>query len=383
MPDKAACRSPVNRLAPALAPMLAALLPLALAGCGAAAPVPQDAPAPRVAAENPALAAAADRLFDGSVPGETRALLVLRNGEPVFERYGKGYGPDMPLIGWSMTKSVTAMLAGLMIADGRLALERPAPVPEWRTPGDPRGRITLAHLLHMEAGLAHEEVAREGVPVFDADTPKMLFLDGADDMARYAENRPLEAAPGAAHEYSTATSVIIADVLTDALTASPDPKARRAAMQAYLGGRLLDPLGIGSATAEYDRAGTFSGGSLLYMTARDWAKLGELMRNGGSVRGAQVLPRHWVQWMRTPSLLDPAYGGHVWLNRSRDDGRDAPLFPDRAEPSVFAFIGHLGQYVIVAPERGLTVVRLGQTDDAHRDALVDALAGVVTAVPKR
>jgi CubicO group peptidase (beta-lactamase class C family) len=136
-----------------------------------------------------------------------------------------------------------------------------------------------------------------------------------------------------------------------------------------------------SAVVEFDAAGTLVGSSLMYATARDWAKFGEFLRNGGAVRGAQLVPRGWVDFMKTPSPRNPAYGAQLWLNRPAEHG-DQPLFPDRAAASVFACVGHLGQYVIVSPSQKLTVVRLGKTDDPARVHLRDRLATIVALFPR-
>ena len=103
------------------------------------------------------LRAAIDPLFDDDDLGETRALLVMRNGRIVAERYAEGFDPDSRLLSWSVAKSVTAALIGLMVTDGRLVLDAPAPVPAWSQPGDPRGGITLRQLLSMTSGLEHLE----------------------------------------------------------------------------------------------------------------------------------------------------------------------------------------------------------------------------------
>ena len=329
-----------------------------------------------------ALAAAITPMFEDPAMAQTRALVIMHGGRVVAERYAPGYGPDTRLISWSMAKSVTAVLLGLMIADGRLALDEPAPVPEWHNPGDPRAKITLRHLLHMSSGLDHTEVAEGDVEIFDADTPRMLFLDGRENVARYAESRMLEAKPGEKYEYSTPTSHILADIMTRSLTDSKDPVVRRNAMLEYAQGRLFDPLGMASAFPEFDRNGTMLGGSVIHATARDWAKFGEFLRNNGSVRGAQLLPTSWVRFMRTPSSTDSSYGGHIWLNRKRNEGRDQVLFPDKGPRDVFSALGHLGQFVLVSPRQKLTVVRLGDTVDGELDPVNDQLAKILAAFPK-
>ena len=328
------------------------------------------------------LADAIAPFFDDPALAETRALVVMHGGKVIAERYASGYGPDTRLISWSMAKSVTATLVGLMVADGRLVLDEPAPVPEWQTPGDPRGKITLRHLLHMSSGLDHTEMAEGDTEIFDADTPRMLFLDGSENVARFAESRPLEADAGKKFEYSSATSNILVDIMTRSLTASKDPEVRRDAMLEYARGRLFEPLGMTSAFPEFDRNGTMLGGSIIHATARDWAKFGEFLRNNGSVRGAQLLPTSWARFMKKPSRNDSSYGGHIWLNRRRNDGRDQVLFPDKAPGNVFAALGHLGQFVVVSPQHRLTIVRLGKTADDKLDPVNDQLAKLISVFPK-
>ena len=329
------------------------------------------------------LASAIAPFFEDPALSETRALVVMQGGRVIAERYAPGYGPDTRLISWSMAKSVTATLVGLMVADGRLALDEPAPVPEWQTPRDDRAAITLRHLLHMSSGLDHTEMAEGDVEIFDADTPRMLFLDGRENVARYAETRPLEADPGKKFEYSSATSNILADIMTRSLTESKDPEVRRDAMLEYARGRLFEPLGMTSAVPQFDRNGTMLGGSMIHATARDWAKFGEFLRNNGSVRSAQLLPTSWTRFMKAPSRNDNSYGGHIWLNRPRNDSRDQVLFPGKAPSDVFAALGHLGQFVIVSPQHRLTIVRLGNTPDDKLDPLDDQFVKLIGLFPRR
>lgn len=328
------------------------------------------------------LAQAIAPFFEDPALAETRALVVMQGGRVIAERYAPGYGPETRLISWSMAKSVTATLVGLMVADGRLALDEPAPVPEWQTPRDGRTKITLRHLLHMSSGLDHTEIAEGDIEIFDADTPRMLFLDGRENVARYAETRPLEAEPGKKFEYSSATSNILADIMTRSLTDSKDPEMRRDAMLEYARGRLFEPLGMTSAFIEFDRSGSMLGGSIIHATARDWAKFGEFLRNNGSVRAAQLLPTSWTRFMKTPSRNDSSYGGHIWLNRTRNEGRDQVLFPGKAPSDVFAATGHLGQYVMVSPQHRLTIVRLGKTQDDQLGPIKDQLAKLISIFPR-
>ena len=147
-------------------------------------------------------------------------------------------------------------------------------------------------------------------------------------------------------------------------------------MADYLRTRLFEPAGMKSMLPEFDRTGTLIGGSLIHGTARDWARFGEFLRTKGSVRGAQIIPRQWIEFMVTPSPREKQYGAQIWLNRTPTNG-DAALFPDRGPKDLFACIGHLGQYVMVSPSLGLTVVRLGKTQDDQLPPVVDGLADIV------
>ncbi len=339
---------------------------------GASLPdAPVDTPRP-LPAIDPEVKARADALFtDADGVGETRALLVLRDGELVYERYGAGFGPDTKLISWSMAKTITAVLAGFLVADGQLSLDAPAPVAAWQRSGDPRGAITLADLLHMSSGLEHVE---EGDPIWDGDTVTMLFGAGAQDMAGFAEAKPAVARPGEVFNYSSSTSVILADILTDTLTPSQSPEARRQAMREFIEGRLVEPLGMASLTPEFDARGTMIGGSIMHATARDYARFGEFLRNHGVAGGQRLLPESWMRFMLTPSAADPGYGGHIWLNRPRPAGASPALWPDRGPNDLFACIGHQGQYIIVSPSQRVTIVRLGITRDDQFPSLRSHLA---------
>lgn len=157
-------------------------------------------------ANSTALRTSVAALFNDEELAETRALVIMRNGEVILERYAPGYNQETRFISWSMAKTITGVLTGIMVADGRLALDEPAPVRHWQRAGDPRGAISLRHLLQMRSGLSHGEAIS---PPYQSDEVRMLFLDGRDDMAAYAEAQPLEAEPGTKFEYSTNTSVIL------------------------------------------------------------------------------------------------------------------------------------------------------------------------------
>lgn len=325
------------------------------------------------------LARAIDRLFAEDGAGETRALLVLHDGKIVAERYGEGVDPDMRQVGWSMSKTVTAVLVGMLVADGRLSLDRSAPVPRWQRTGDPRGEITLRHLLQMRSGIRHQEQAD---PVYESPEVRMMYLDGRDDMAGWAEVQPLDHEPGEHFQYSTNSTVILGDIATRELAPNGTPKERQQAMAEFVDARLAVPLGMTSLVAEYDAKGSLIAGSAFWATPRDWAKFGEFLRNGGRAGGVQVLPKSWVSFMREPSPAAPDYGALLWLNRDSGEERTV-LAPDDMPGDAFAAVGHLGQYVTVSPSQKLTVVRLGKTDEPMRGELVSRLADIVKLYPAR
>ncbi|HEX4848695.1 MAG TPA: serine hydrolase [Novosphingobium sp.] len=368
---------------------LSLILPLlalpALIGCGGeTAPPPPAAPSaealkavvdkPGVSREK--LAGAVDALFSAEDTAETRAVLVLKDGRIVAERYGPGYHENTRFVSWSMAKTVTAVMIGQLVADGRLRLDEPVPIPAWQRPGDPRGEITLRQLLQMRSGLRHTEA---GDPPYESDEVRMLFLDGRDNMAAYAEAQPLEAVPGAKFEYSSATTVILADLAARALTTSTDPAERIRVVREYLRTRLFEPIGMKSMVPEFDATGTLIGGSLIHGTARDWGRFGEFLRNRGAVKGAQLVPLAWIDFMIAPSPRNRGYGAQTWLNRPQPDGE---VQWAGAPETVFSMNGHLGQYVVINPANGVVVVRLGKTQDGVHAPVRAAITRILTLFPK-
>ncbi|KQM22020.1 serine hydrolase domain-containing protein [Novosphingobium sp. Leaf2] len=377
-------------------PLIAAMLSLlalgpVLASCHSRGP---DAPPPPSTqaiaamkntggAPRDSLGRAIDRLFDEETVGHTDALLIMKRGAVIVERYGDNVRPDTRLPGWSAGQCVTTLMIGQLVSDGRLRLNESAPVPEWQRPGDPRGVITLKHLLQMRSGLRHVEAARMGVGKLtsESDRTRMLFLDGRDDMAAYAEAQPLEAPAGKLFEHSSASAVILADLAARVLSPDRNPERRRLAVNEYLRSRILVPIGMPSTIVSFDRAGTMTGSGMIAASARDWANLGEFLRHTGSVSGAQILPRRWVQAMLAPSPREPGFGEGVWLNQGeRGDG--AKLWPGTAPKTVFACLGEYGQYVIGSPDQLLTVVRIGRSDAAQERALHDHLGNLLALFPK-
>ncbi|MBT0668804.1 serine hydrolase [Novosphingobium profundi] len=358
---------PVRRLRLIL-PLLA--LP-SLWACGESAP--DGPPPPSTEAEaaitsdggapHAELGRAIDGLFNASTVGATQALVIMKRGSVIAERYAPGIDAKTRLPGWSAGQCLTTLMIGQLVSDGRLRLDDSAPVPEWRRPGDPRGEVTLKQLLQMRSGLRHVErrPGNEGSVNQQSDAMRLLYLDGRDDMAAYAEAQPLEAPAGQVFSESGANAIILSDLAARVLAPDGDANTRRAAVMGYLQNRVLTPIGMTSTRVGFDRAGTMIGAGMIHATARDWAKLAEFLRHRGSVAGAQVLPRRWIGFMREPSPRNPAYGAGIWLNGA-PAGDEARLWPGQAPADTFACLGEYGQFVVSSPDQLLTVVRLGRSN---------------------
>lgn len=299
------------------------------------------------------LAAALAEVFsepEGGGRRGTRAVVVVHRGRIVAERYADGFGPETPLIGWSMTKSVMAALVGIRVGQGELDLHAPAPVPEWGEAGDPRGAITLDQLLRMSSGLEFSELTDD----YGSDLVTMLFDRG--DAAGYAAAKPLAHEPDTDWYYSSGTSNIVSRILRASF------EGDQAAYFRFPREALFDRIGMRSAVIEPDASGTFVGSSFMYATARDWARFGLLFLQDGVWLGERILPEGWVEYSTTPTPRAPQgrYGAHWWLNAG--DPQDPADRPWPALPTdAFAAQGFEGQRVLVVPSRELVLVRLGQS----------------------
>jgi CubicO group peptidase (beta-lactamase class C family) len=327
---------------------------------GGASPGASPAPRPRLAATAPApavrlhqamhprLQPIVDRAFEEPNPARlrrTHAVIVIRDGDVIAERYARGVGADTPLPGWSMAKSVLSAMVGLLVADGRLQLQQRELRPEWGAP-DPRAAITLEDLLRMRSGLRFSEAYSNPW----SDVLNMLF--NCPDAAGYAAGRPLAERPGSVWSYSSGTTNILSAVVKQVVGDAEYP--------AWVRRELFEPLEMSSAVLEPDAAGTFVCSSFMLATARDWARYGELWLNGGRWSGRALLTPEWVRFSMTPTPESPEgrYGAHWWLRLNPEIGGNDPAAAAIAADAFFA-IGHEGQTLTVIPSRRLVVVRLG------------------------
>ena len=295
---------------------------------------------------------ALDAAFAEPEPGnlrKTRAVVVVYDGRLVAERYAPGFDADMPLLGWSMAKSVTNALVGILVREGALDVHSPAPVPEWRSPDDPRRAITLDQLLRMSSGLAFEE---RYDPLYDA----VDMLYGASDFAAFAAEKPLESEPDTTWSYSSGTANIVARIVRR------EAESRSENYYDFLRRELFDRIGMSSAVMEADTSGTFVGSSYCLATPRDWARFGLLYLQDGVWEGGRVLPEGWVAYSTTPTAMAPRgeYGALLWLNAGAPGNPADRPWPN-APRDAFAAQGYQEQKVIVIPSRKAVLVRFGAT----------------------
>jgi len=312
--------------------------------------------------------------------GVSLACVVMRGGNVIAERYGvrpandfqraEQVTPETPLLSWSMAKSITHAAVGLLVADGHLDLDGPAPVPEWAD--DERSTITLLDLLEMRSGLRFVEDYLDGD---GSHCIEMLFGGTDPSFASYAARQPLEHAVGAEFNYSSGTTNIVARIIGDTLAgrSGGSPDERRAVVESFLHDRLFAPVGMTSATGRFDESGDFVGSSYVEATARDFALFGDLYAHDGVTdcgAGTRLLPKGWLDHARTPTHFDTetgfGYGRHWWL---------WPTFTGS-----LACHGYEGQYVVVLPDDDVVVAHLGKTDVAHQRGVTMTLARLIDSV---
>jgi CubicO group peptidase (beta-lactamase class C family) len=280
----------------------------------------------------------------------TKAVVVVRDGAVIAERYAESIGIHTALPGFSMTKSVVNALIGVLTQQGLVTPSLPAAIPEWRGASDPRREIEIEHLMRMTSGLALDETNTG----FDASSRMYLY----NDMAGYAVEAKLIAPIGSRWAYSSPTTQILARIIRDA-AGGPEQTLRLAWRE------LFNPLGMRDITLEFDGSGTLQGSSFMLASARDWARFGLLYLNDGVVGGKKLLHEDWVD-LSAAATLDTDYGAGFWTNRSEHPhakGRIAMGIPRDA----FFASGDLGQRIVILPSQRMVIVRLGDAVDPTGD----------------
>ncbi len=308
-----------------------------------------------------------DEMFTDPRYETTYAVVVVHEGRIVAERYDGALPnwvgdpipvtPETPLLSWSMAKSMLHAAIGILVGDGRLDLDAAGLVPEWRD--DNRAEITMADLLAMRDGLAWNE---DYVEAGGSQVIEMLFGEGNEDVGAFARARPLAVRPGTRFNYSSGTTNILSGVVADVV-------GRGEPYREFLRTRLFAPIGMHTAEPVLDPTGLWVASSYVHATAEDFARFGSLYLRDGVWGGARILPEGWVDTGRLLRSIDPSDGrgyGWQWWVTTDDHG-------------TFWANGYEGQSILVSPGLDLVVVRIGRTDAAHSNDLLDWRARVVGA----
>lgn len=318
-----------------------------------------------------ALDAAVVEAFAEPTAGETtrltNAVIVAHRGHLLTERYRPGFDPDNRLHGWSMSKSITTLLAARLIEQGKLSFDTPAHIEALQGAGDARKTITLDHLMRMTPGLEFDERYQPG-----DDSTAMLY-EHADQVA-YAATRALQAKPGTRWLYSTGTTNMLARVVQN-----HSGKTLQATHE-FMHRELFHPIAVTTAVVEPDESGTFVGGAHVHMTPRDWVRFGQLMADDGVWNGRRLLPEGFVKYATTPTPTSgDEYGAGFWLNSPGAQSAERRVFPT-LPGNVFMLRGYDGQYIAIAPDHRLVVGRFGATAQGDDSGFEPLLAAVIAAV---
>ena len=315
---------------------------------------------PKVDTADPRLKAALDAAFTESAApphSGTKAVVIMQDGRIIAERYAAGYTVDTPILGFSVSKSVTNALIGILVREGRLTVDAPAPIEAWHAADDPRRAVTVGQLMRMTSGLDLDETGS------GFDPSNQMFYD-EPDMATYVERAGLVAAPGTRWAYSSASTHILARIVRDRVGGNAE------AVQRFAAESLFAPLGMRHVTMEMDTTGTPVGAHYMLASARDWARFGQLYLDDGVAGGKRMLPEGWVRLSTTPTL-DTTYGAGWWVNHrnvsapAQPSGRTGMPLMAGVPGDAFYALGNLGQYIAVVPSKRLIIVRLGRS---HRPA---------------
>ncbi len=287
---------------------------------------------------------------DRTYNGHPFAFMALHKGKVVAERYDKGISPETKLLSWSMAKSFTSALTGVMAGDGLVDINAPVDIAEWQNDG--RKNITLNNLLQMQSGLEWDED-------YGARSDVNLMLHREQDMGLYALSKPLAYEPGTHWYYSSGTTNIVMRYLRSRFSSGE-------VFLDYIRTRLFAPLGIRNAVFEQDMSGTPVGSSYIYVTAADYARFGQMYLDDGCVDSLRVLPQGWAEYTATPASDSKGrYGAFFWLNQ----GKDLPDVPQ----DMFYCNGHDGQRVFIVPSKELVVVVLSYSPKPDRVVDFNAL----------
>ncbi len=302
---------------------------------------------------------------DPENPIYTHGVAVVYNGHILAEQYAEGYSYTSRMMGWSMTKSITNALVGILVKEGKLKIEEPAPVPEWKN--DERSKITLNNLLQASSGLDWSESYFSPTGSFH-----QMFIK-SDDKAAFAASQKLKHEPGKHFQYSSGTTNILSRMIRQTV-------GDRDYYQ-FPYKELFHKIGMNTAIIEPDASGTFVASSYSFASARDWARFGMLYLNDGIWNGERILPKGWVKYSTTPAPAAPLrqYGAQIWLNLGAVDNPSLVEYPGLPNEAI-VFDGFERNFVVIIPSKKLVIVRLGVTHNKNF-SLANLVNGVIEALP--
>jgi CubicO group peptidase (beta-lactamase class C family) len=289
---------------------------------------------------------ALDHAFDkrGEKKKRTRSVIIVYKDKVIGEKYASGFSERSKILGWSMTKSLSATYFGILQKQGKIDIMKPAPIAEWKN--DERSKITINDLLHMNSGLEWDEDYGK-----ISDVTQMLFQ--AVDMTKSQAEKKLKYQPNTHWNYSSGTTNLLSGILRNQFKTH----------QEYLDfwyNSLFDKIGMNSALVETDMSGNFVGSSYGWATTRDWAKFGLLYLHKGNWNGEQLFDESWAKYVATPTnTSNGRYGAQFWLNAGG-------YFPD-VPKDMFYCSGFQGQMVAIFPSHDLVIVRMGLTENPEFD----------------
>ncbi|TDQ28505.1 serine hydrolase domain-containing protein [Tenacibaculum caenipelagi] len=293
-----------------------------------------------------------DTIFNNR--NKIRSVLVVYKDKIIVEKYDTGFTKESKQLGWSMTKSITGTLFGILKHQGKINLKANNLFPEWEN--DDRKNITIHNLLQMNSGLEWNEDYNT-----ISDVTKMLFLE--KNMTKVQVNKPLIGKPNETWNYSSGTTNLLSGFLRKQFNSQ----------QEYLDfwySALIDKIGMNSMVVETDMSNHYVGSSYAWATARDWAKLGLLYLHNGEWNGEHLFDKDWVSYATTPTpTSNGRYGAQIWLNK----GGKHPDVPK----NMFSFNGYKGQNVFILPDQDLVIVRTGLTKNVDVNTL---LKGIIESI---
>ncbi len=302
------------------------------------------------------LDAAVSNAFTEPYPGKkqrTRAVIILYSGQIIAEKYAPGLNKNTKMYGWSMAKSFTAALIGVLVQQGKLNVMQPAPVAEWSNLKDPRHSITVENLLQQTSGLDFKEDYTKA-----SDVTNMLYKK--DDMAAYAASHSLAHEPGTQFNYSSGNSNILSHIIRQVVGEKE--------YASFPFTSLFYKIGMYHTSFEPDASATYVGSSYINATARDYARFGLLYYNDGIWNGERILPVNWIKQTQTSSSANTLknYGYQFWLNGFDKKNPSQKAFPD-VPSDMFYCDGFAYENIYIIPSKKLVVVRLGLTLDHSFD----------------